>query len=296
MNAPIALFTYDRPQHTRQTIEALLRNPAAASSDLHVFSDGPKTDAAEQRVRDVRAYLRTVDGFASVSLTERDRNAGLAVSVIEGVTRLSEEFGSVIVVEDDLQVAPGFLQYLNAALERYGDDPPVMQISGHMFPVELKIEEDALFLPFVTSWGWATWDRAWRKFDPTAKGHAQLKADPQLRRAFDMDGAYDYFSMLEAQLEGRIDSWAIRWNLSVFMNGGMVLYPRKSLVENRGFDGSGVHCRGDSPDRPVDDRFLPAAFPAVAIDPAARNEVFGYFRAQRSLHARLRALAARILG
>lgn len=293
--APIALFAYNRPDHTRRTVEALRRNPLAASSDLHVYSDGPKNPNAANLVREVRAYLSTISGFASVRIEERERNVGLAASIIDGVTLLCREHGKVIVVEDDLEVAPTFLEYLNSALDRYEDCPQVMQISGHMFPVELDIAQDALFLPFVTSWGWATWDRAWRKFDPAAQGHARLKADRRLRHGFNMEGAYDYFSMLEAQLGGRLDSWAIRWNLSVFMNEGLVLYPRKSLVENKGFDGSGVHCRGDSPDRPVDECFLPVMFPEVAIDPAARNRVFDYFRARRSLRARWQALAKRFL-
>lgn len=267
----------------------------ANQSRLHVFSDGPRGAETEPAVREVRSFLRTVDGFASVDIHERKTNAGLAGSVIEGVTRLCREHGSVIVVEDDLVVAPGFLKFLNSALERYRTDPQVMQISAHMFPVDVPTTDDAFFLPFVSSWGWATWDRAWQKFDPQATGYAQLKNDMKLRRAFDMNGGFDYFSMLEAQLAGKIDSWAIRWNLSVFMNHGMVLYPRNSLVENTGFDGSGVHCRGDAPDRIIDPDFLPKHWPSPLLDEAIQERVFEYFRARRSPVARFRALARRVL-
>ena len=197
-------------------------------------------------------------------------------------------------LEDDLLVAPGFLTYLNAALDRYRDESRVMQISAHMFPVDVPSVDDAFFLPFVSSWGWATWSRAWRKFDPVASGYALLKSDGERRRAFDMDGAYEYFSMLEAQLGGKVDSWAIRWNLSVFMNDGMVLYPKKSLVENKGFDGSGIHTRGEALDQAVDAGFIPRRLPVPGIDPAIRDKVFDYFRARRTPLARLRALAARL--
>jgi hypothetical protein len=291
--APIALFTYNRPAHTRQAVAALRANPLAALSELHVFSDGPKTQEAAASVREVRAYLRAIDGFASVKVYERERNFGLANSVIDGVTRLCDTSGRVIVVEDDLLVAPGFLTYLNAALDRYRDEPRVMQISAHMFPVDVPIVDDAFFLPFISSWGWATWNRAWQKFDPVASGYALLKSDRERRRAFDMDGAYEYFSMLESQLEGKVDSWAIRWNLSVFMNDGMVLYPKKSLVENKGFDGSGIHTRGNAADLAVDAGFIPRRLPVPGIDPAIRDKVFDYFRARRTPRARLHALAAR---
>lgn len=291
--APIALFAYNRPGHTRQTVEALRLNPLAASSELHVFSDGPKTQEAATRVREVRDYLKTIDGFANVSLYERDRNFGLAGSVIDGVSRLCEAHGQVIAVEDDLQVTPGFLAHMNRALGRYRDEPKVMQISGHMFPVDVPAPDDAFFLPFISSWGWATWSRAWQKFDPIASGYGLLKSDSRRRHTFNMNGAYDYFSMLEAQREGGVDSWAIRWYLSVFLNEGLVLYPKKSLVENKGFDGSGVHCRGEALDQVVDAGYTPERLPAVGLDPAVCEKVFDYFRARRSPRARLRALAAR---
>lgn len=292
--APIVLFAYNRPEHTREAIESLLRNGLASDSELHVFSDGARTAETTERVAQVRSYIRGITGFRTVRLHERERNMGLAASVIDGVSRLIDEHGRVIVMEDDLKVAPRFLEYMNAALQRYAGEESVMQISGHMFPVDIPASGEAFFLPFVSSWGWATWERAWRRFDPAAGGYEILKADAKLRRAFNMDGAYDYFSMLEAQLEGRVDSWAIRWNLSVFLHGGMVLYPAKSLVENAGFDGSGVHC-GIAPAHPVSDAgFLPGSFPPAAIDPKVRKQVFDYFRAQRGIGARLRQLAARI--
>ena len=292
--APIALFVYNRPVHTRRTVEALRKCSLANESRLYVFSDGPRSRQAEQAVQEVRQYLRTIDGFATVDIEERETNLGLAASVIDGVSRLCDEAGRVIVIEDDLVVAPGFLAYLNAALERYQNEPHVMQIAAHMFPVDVAIEDDAFFLPFISSWGWATWDRAWRAFDPEARGYAQLKADVARRKAFDMDGAYDYFSMLEAQLAGKVDSWAIRWNLSVFVSHGMVLYPKKSLVENIGFDGSGVHCRGEALNQPMDPGFVPRRLPPPVIEPETRDRVFEYFRARRSPVARWRALLRRI--
>lgn len=241
-NAPIALFVYNRPAHTRRTIEALLANAEAEDSPLYIFSDAPKTPSASQAVSEVREYIRGVSGFRTVTILERNQNMGLANSVIAGVTQLCEEYGHTIVLEDDLVVSKHFLAYMNQALELYKDQDEVMQISGHMFPVEIEIEEDAFFLPFTTSWGWATWKRAWDKFDPSAAGFAALKCDRKLRKAFDLDDAYPYFDLLKKQLKGEVDSWAIRWNLTVFMQTGLALFPKQTLVHNTGFDGTGTHC------------------------------------------------------
>jgi len=293
--APIAVFAYNRPQHLHRTVEALRQNSAASASPLHVFCDGPKFRENEAAVSQVRAFARTIEGFVSVTVHEQELNRGLAGSIIAGVTRLCEDFGRIIVVEDDLLVSPRFLDYMNRALDRYEAEPGVMQISGHMFPVRVAVSEDAFFLPFVTSWGWATWARAWRWFDADAKGYARLSADPVLRRAFNMDGAYDYFGMLAKQQRGEVDSWAIRWNLSVFLQGGLVLYPRRSLVRNLGFDGSGVHTRGESPDREIDPDFDPRVFPPVALREAVQEQVFDYFRVRNTLRSRVRQAVARLL-
>jgi hypothetical protein len=293
--SPIALFAYNRPLHLQRTVEALRQNSMAAASHLHVFCDGPASRESEAAVLQVRAFARTIDGFASVTVHERDTNLGLAKSIIDGVTRLCEDHGRIIVVEDDLLVSPRFLDYMNRALDRYEAEPSVMQVSGHMFPVEVAVSEDAFFLPFVTSWGWATWTRAWRWFDADAKGYARLSADPALRRAFNMDGAYDYFGMLAKQQRGEVDSWAIRWNLSVFLQGGLVLYPRRSLVRNLGFDGSGVHTRGEPLDREVDPDFDPRVLPPVELREPVQEQVFAYFRARSTLRGRVRQAVARLL-
>ena len=246
IRAPIALFAYNRPSHTRLTVEALLANALANQTPLHVFSDAPKNEAAGLAVAEVRSYIRSISGFKSVTIIERETNFGLARSIIDGVTCMCEEYGRVIVMEDDLITSPHFLSYMNDALTRYEDEDQVMQVSGYMFPAQLEVTPQGLFLNFPTSWGWATWKRAWDKFDLKAEGYSLLKDNPEMIRTFNLDGRYDYYSMLQSYLSGRAESWAIRWHLTVFMNKGLVLYPSETLVENIGFDGSGVNCVASS--------------------------------------------------
>lgn len=240
--APIALFVYNRPFHTQRLIESLLQNPLASESELYIYSDAPKRPEAGPQVREVRDLIKSISGFKSVYIVEREHNFGLARSVIDGVSSILSRHGRIIVLEDDLIVAPGFLGYMNDALEKYADDSRIWQVSGYFFPVLIDAQEDAIFLPLTTSWGWGTWLRAWKWFDIDAMAYNELKAMPSKRKAFDLQGAYPYFSMLERQLRGEIDSWAVRWWLTVFIQHGLVVYPCQSLVENAGFDGSGVHC------------------------------------------------------
>ncbi len=239
--APVALFVFRRPDKTRATLDALSRCRGIEASDLHVFCDGPRGPADEQPVAQVRDLVRRFDHPRKI-VTEAATNQGLARSIIAGVTRLCGENGRVIVLEDDLIVSPAFLEYMNAALDAYAGAPRVMQVSGFTFARPgTSPDQPARFLPMTTSWGWATWDRAWRAFDADAGGAKALDGDLALRARFDLGGLWDYHAMLRRQRAGEVDSWAIRWYWTVFRRGGLVLYPPVSLVRNEGLDASGTH-------------------------------------------------------
>ncbi len=242
--APIALFVYKRPDHARGALAALAADPLAAASALTIFSDGPRNEGDQALVSAVRGVARQARGFASVRMVEQPRNLGLARSIIAGVSQLCEAQGRVIVLEDDLEVVPGFLRFMNEALNRYAQEPRVMHVSGYNYPGSYVAEEDALFLPISPTWGWATWQRAWCQFDASAAGYQRLQDEPALRRRFNLDDAMDFHSMLEQQLEGSIDSWGIRWLLTVFLAQGLALVPVRPLLRNLGADGSGTHGAG----------------------------------------------------
>lgn len=238
--APIALFVYKRPWHTSKVIEGLLGNSEAADSDLFIFSDAAKDEGAREAVDAVRATVRAVTGFRSVTLVEQSQNLGLARSVIGGVTRLTGEYGRVVVLEDDVVPAPHFLEFMNGALEKYRDVQRVVSIHAYSYPVRRPIPE-TFFLRGADCWGWATWERGWKVFEPDgAQLLARLVASG-LERDFDLDGSYPYTAMLRDQVAGRNDSWAIRWHAAAFLEGLLTLYPGSSQVQNIGTDGSGTH-------------------------------------------------------
>lgn len=240
-NAPIALFVYRRVDLLKSVLEALARCPEFSRSPFYVFSDGAKGPEGAADVAAVREFLR-VHKTDNMQIIEADANRGLAASIIRGVTELCERYGRVIVLEDDLVVSPHVLTWFNSALDAYSGNEEVMQVSGHVFGTPgVEKAGTGFFAPLTTSWGWATWRRAWDRFDPGARGWEALATDRSLRSRFDFDGCYPFSKMLEKQMAGLVDSWAIRWYWSVFNAQGLVLFPPYSLVQNLGVDDRATH-------------------------------------------------------
>lgn len=241
--APILLFVYNRPEHTRRCIESLLRNPLVSESNLFIYADGAKDCMQQEAVNEVRNYIRTLQGFKQITLIERSENWGLARNIIDGVTSQVNRYGKVIVLEDDLVVAPYFLTFMNEALEIYKDEPKVGHIQACDFTQDPSLP-DTFLIKWTGSWGWATWDRAWKHFNPNGQELLHELEARKLTHTFDFNGKYGFTRMLRRQIEGKNNSWAIRWNASLFLKDILSLNVGRSLVQNEGFDGSGTNCGG----------------------------------------------------
>jgi hypothetical protein len=231
-----------------------------------------------------------VTGFRSLRIIPREANLGLAESIIGGVTAVCGEFGRAIVLEDDLITAPHFLKFMNEALRMYEHDAMVGSVHGYWYPADRELPE-TFFLRGASCWGWATWSRAWQSFEPDGRKLLAQLRQRHLTHAFDLDGAIAYTRMLEMQIAGKIDSWAIRWHAAMFLDGRLQLSPGRSLVRNIGFDGSGTHC-AESAAYGVDISPVPVDVRRIALQEsaAARAALIRYHRSTR------RSLASRALG
>lgn len=283
---PLALFAYRRPLHTRRALDSLARCTRLEECQPVIFCDAPKTPEQAAEVEATRQVAQEWAGEHDARVVLRDENLGLARSIASGVDELCAEFGRVIVVEDDLVVSPDFVDYMLQSLDRYAPNEDVYQVSGFMFPVEQPEKPDAFFLPLTTTWGWATWQRAWRVFDWEAPGSSESLSDPTWRFQFDLGGSFPYSEMLRRRLAGKNDSWGILWWYAVFQAKGLVLHPCRSLVWNGGFDNTGVHSGrpGDDMQTPreafVEPRLSsPITFPPeVVADLAALERIASYVR------------------
>jgi hypothetical protein len=243
--APVVVFAYNRPEHLRQTLAALAASAQASRTDVWLFSDGPKRPdvvAQVEAVRGVIAEVAAAQRFKSVQVVAAERNQGLANSIIGGVSRVLAGADCVIVLEDDLIVSPDFLEFMNDCLGFFRDDPSVGSITGSCPLRTLPPGTGSLLsVPRSCSHGWATWRDRWEQVDWEARDAVRLRRDARMRRGFDRAGA-DRFDRLLRQLDGKIDSWSIRFGLWHFMARKRTIYSAVNRVRNIGYDGSGVHC------------------------------------------------------
>lgn len=245
--APIILFVYNRPWHTRQTVEALQKNELAAESDLFIFADGPKPDASEEclaNISKVRKYINTIDGFKSITIEESPENKGLANSVIAGVTKIINQYGKVIVVEDDIVTHPFFLRFMNEALDFYIDDERIYSIGAFMDDIIIpnNYHNDVFVCRRIETWGWATWQDRWNLAEWDIDKYYILKHPTRKEIKRLCRGGDDLWPLLQMQASGKIDSWAARWQYNLTISNRLCLRPIWTFVNNIGMDGSGTHC------------------------------------------------------
>ena len=245
--APVAFFTYNRLDHTRRSFQALKNNQLADKTELFVFSDAAKTDQQLKEIEQVRSYLSDqTEGFKNIEIIRRRNNFGLADSIISGVSRVLKDYEHIIVIEDDISTSPFFLDFMNQMLSAYHNQKQVFSVSGYnhpakLMPIPADYPYDVYFCPRCSSWGWGTWKDRWNQTDWTVADFQNFKNSRGKQSAFNQ-GGQDLTQQLIKQQKGKLDSWAIRWCYTLFVNQALCLYPVKSYTNNIGFDGTGVHC------------------------------------------------------
>jgi len=246
--APIVLFVYKRPIHTLKTLKSLKNNILAKESTLYVYCDGGKKDISKEDLKlldETRRIVASEKWCRDVQIIEHDRNLGLAKSIVKGVSEVLDKHERVIVLEDDLILSTGFLEYMNKALTLYVEDEEVCSVSGYFFPINEQFT-DTFFLKIITTWGWGTWKRAWNDYNHDLNSLKNtIKSKEEMYR-FNVDNSYNYYAQYLKNLNGNSETWGIRWYMSNFKNQKLTLFPNKTLIQNIGHDDSGENCSSES--------------------------------------------------
>ncbi|GIC77265.1 glycosyltransferase [Moritella sp. F3] len=263
--APIVLFVYNRPDHTLKTLHALQKNNLAIDSDLFIYSDGAKDSYQKEKVEEVRELICNLSGFKNVTVIKQKENLGLAESIIKGVSKIVDIYGKVIVLEDDIVTNPYFLSFMNKSLSLYEEDLNVWHISGWNYPIKNNDTSDSFFWRGMNCWGWATWHNRWTHFEKKPSEILNSWDKSKISR-FNIEGTNNFFSQIESNHNGRLNTWAVFWYSTIFNHNGLCLNPYKSLVENVGNDGSGENCGSVDIYRNKNSDFCPEKYPDIIIE------------------------------
>jgi hypothetical protein len=299
--APIALFVYNRPWHTRQALEALAENRLANQSELFVFSDGPKENAPIGtliKIEEVRNIIREKQWCGNVKIIESKHNKGLADSIIDGVTQIVNQYGKIIVLEDDIITSKFFVDFMNNALDVFEYQKKVMHITGHSFPLK-GIKQDIYFLNYVSPWGWGTWIDRWKFFEKDASLLlSKLHKFPDFNSEnYNCGFGNEFYEQLIRNSDSRLKTWAVKWHTSIFLEGGICLFPQKSLVLNIGFDNSGENCGNVKPYfAKINNKYMPILSDIrIEINEKALNSFKNYYKT-KFLQNNKKNLIVRIYG
>lgn len=238
--APIVLFAFNRPDHLKEVVHNLKLNELSNRSSLHIFLDGPRNDSDFVKVNECLEYAKSISGFKELRINTSQKNLGLSKSIISGLNSIFQTHKSAIILEDDILVSKYFLEYMNNGLDTYHDSENVCSIHGYVYPHYIQLPE-TFFLRGADCWGWASWAKNWKLFEPDGKKLLKNLMESGEIDKFDYFGRSGNVQMLKNQIEGVIDSWAIRWHASMFLANKFTLYPNISLVNNIGFDLSGTN-------------------------------------------------------
>lgn len=240
--ADIAIFAFNRPIHLAACLESLKSNEMFEISRIWIFIDGPRTKSDQKSIDscfEIACKLESEN--YNIEIVKAAKNLGLSKSIIEGINLVFKNSNKVIVIEDDLEVSPFFLDFCNVGLNKYEFDQRVASVHGFSYGFK-KPEKQPYFLLGADCWGWATWKDRWQLLEEDSNKLITQISARGLKKKFDLDGVYPYFNMLLRQAQGEVNSWAIRWHASMFLANKLTLYPDQTLVINNGIDGSGTHA------------------------------------------------------
>lgn len=248
--APIVVFVYNRPHYLKETLQSLSENAEAAESTLYIYCDGPKEDASVldlKKIKEARDVAKEKQWCKNVIIIESEINQGLSKNIISGVNEIFSKHDRIIVLEDDLVTSKYFLHYVNTALNLYEDVTDVISVVGYNYPIQFEAGfPDTYFIKNADCLGWATWKRGWDLFEEDANVLVKKIEESHSIQSFNFDNQYPFMKMLKLVALKKVNSWAIRWYASSFVNDKLTLFPKKSLVRHIGNIGS--NTKADSTD------------------------------------------------
>jgi hypothetical protein len=274
LNVPVAMMVFNRPEQTQRVFE---RVRAARPAKLLAVADGPRPERAgeSELCSRTREIFQTVDWDCNLSTNFSPDNLGCRKRISSGLTWVFEQVEEAIILEDDCLPDPSFFAFCQELLARYRNDLRIMAISGDNFQVGRKRTTDSYYFSrHIHVWGWASWRRAWTRYDEQMRKWPELRDGGWLEDILGDHRAAAWWSrMYQDVYEGKIDTWDYQWQLAIWAQHGLVVLPNQNLVSNIGFTAQATHTANDSPlaELPTTPLDFPLQHPAWVIRDAVAD-------------------------
>lgn len=275
LSTPVVFLIFNRPDTTARVFAEIAR---ARPSRLFVIADGPRAHRSgeAEKCAQTRAIVENVDWDCAVTRDFSDVNLGCRRRVAGGLDNVFAQVERAIILEDDCLPDPSFFPFCEELLARYENDARVMHISGDNFQRGRRTADSYYFSRYPHCWGWATWRRAWSRFDMEMAEWPSLRQNGWLSEMFGDRAAADIWTyMLDKAYDGRVDSWATRWAYTCWRQGGLSILPDVNLISNIGFGDEATHTTEKNSDANVPTEAMP--FPLRHPSQIARSEAADRF-------------------
>ena len=246
--APILFLVFNRLNATKLVFEQIKNSKP---SELYIASDGPRSLLEKEVVFEIRNWIiQNIDWKCNVKTLFREKNLGCGKSVSSAISWFFENVEMGIILEDDCLPNESFFSFCSDLLVKYQHDSNVMHISGtNLSPIESVNSCSYYFSKYVNIWGWATWKRAWSKYDFDIREFERFREENSLRQILSYFPAYAnrlkwYSEVLNSSIRNKgLDTWDYQWCFTCIINSGLSIVPEKNLIKNIGFDDLATHTK-----------------------------------------------------
>lgn len=211
---------------------------------LFVIADGPRLVEETEKCEDARSVISKVNWDCEVTTDFSEKNLGCKQRISSGVAWVFSQVEEAVFLEDDCLPAPSFFFFCQTLLDRYRDDERVMHISGGSFLFDqIKLAHSYYFSRYsFGGYGWATWKRAWKHYDPDMRSWPEFKEAKIIEMLFEGPHEREYWEhILDKTFRGDIDTWDFQWFYTCWTQNGLSILPSVNLVSNLGFRADATH-------------------------------------------------------
>lgn len=242
-STPILLVAFNRPDYVQAQIEILRQ---VKPQKLYVSTDGARSSKPGEaaQVQEVQNCLKDIDWPCEVKKRFLKENAGCRAAVSSAIDWFFSHESEGIILEDDCQADASFFYFCQELLNKYRHQSEIMHISGTSFLPASIMKTSYTFNHHPLCWGWATWRRAWKKYDVEMKDWPEKKKHHFLDQPFLNNQSQAYWSSIfDLMYEKKVDTWDYQWAYAVWKHQGLCLYPQHNMVKNVGFDFRATHTK-----------------------------------------------------